>query len=381
MPVKGKKYRIGISGSYGGLNLGDEAILQCIIQQLRRSVSAEITVFAKDPEDTLVRHNIEKAVPVRKLNREEVTKEIESLDLFILGGGGILFDGEAKIYLREAMIANDLGIPVIVYAIGAGPLEDLQNQTLVRDILSRAAAITVRERSAKKVLEDAGIHEEIIITADPALLLAPEPLPPRYLQNEGLDLKRKLIGVSVREPGMAAPDLDVNFYHALLANAADYMIDRYDANVLFIPMERKVLDMQHSHAIISRMLRPQRAFVLRGKYSPGQIMFLMKNLEFAVGMRLHFLIFAALQEIPFIALPYASKVFGFLEDLGMEAPPLSLINSGRLIAHIDRSWDHRIQLKAKIRKSLPRLKERALETNRIAVEILKEPRRKKRPGY
>jgi len=29
-------YRIGITGSYGGLNLGDEAILQSIIAELRR---------------------------------------------------------------------------------------------------------------------------------------------------------------------------------------------------------------------------------------------------------------------------------------------------------------------------------------------------------
>lgn len=379
--MKQRKYRIGISGSYGGLNLGDEAILQCIIQQLRRSVPSEITVFARDPEDTLWRHKVEKAVPVRKMNREEITAEIENLDLFILGGGGILFDGEAKIYLREAVIANELGIPVMVYAVGAGPLEELQNQILVRDALSHAAAITVRERSAKKVLEDAGIHENIIITADPALLLAPEPLPLRNLQSEGLDTDRMLIGASVREPGLAAPDLDEHFYHALFANAADYMIDRYDANILFIPMERNVLDMQHSHAIISRMLRPQRAAVLKGKYTPGQILSLMKNLEFAVGMRLHFLIFAALQEVPFIALPYASKVFGFLEDLGIEAPPLNLINSGRLIAHIDRSWDRRSALKAKITKSLPRLKERALETNRIAVGILKGPKRKKGRGH
>jgi polysaccharide pyruvyl transferase WcaK-like protein len=38
--------KIGISGSYGGLNLGDEAILQSIITQLRRDLSeVEITVF------------------------------------------------------------------------------------------------------------------------------------------------------------------------------------------------------------------------------------------------------------------------------------------------------------------------------------------------
>ena len=45
-------YRIGITGSYGGLNLGDEAILHSIITQLRRDLPVEITVFSRDPEDT-----------------------------------------------------------------------------------------------------------------------------------------------------------------------------------------------------------------------------------------------------------------------------------------------------------------------------------------
>lgn len=44
-------YKVGISGSYGGMNLGDEAILQCIITQLRGSLPVEITVFSQDPDD------------------------------------------------------------------------------------------------------------------------------------------------------------------------------------------------------------------------------------------------------------------------------------------------------------------------------------------
>ena len=69
--------------------------------------------------------------------------------------------------------------------------------------------------------------------------------------------------MSVREPGVAAPDLDEKVYHALLANAADFMVDRYDADIVFVPMERSVLDTQHSHAVIAKMLRAQRLSVLK----------------------------------------------------------------------------------------------------------------------
>jgi polysaccharide pyruvyl transferase WcaK-like protein len=62
-----RPYRVAISGSYGGMNLGDEAILQCIVSELRNSLPVEITVFTRDPEDTLRRHRVERAIPVRKL--------------------------------------------------------------------------------------------------------------------------------------------------------------------------------------------------------------------------------------------------------------------------------------------------------------------------
>jgi hypothetical protein len=78
-----------------------------------------------------------------------------------------------------------------------------------------------------------------------------------------IDPDAHLIGFSVREPGPAAPRLDVEHYHRLLANSADFLIDRLDAEVMFIPMERRTFDVQHSHAVVGRMSHAQRATVLK----------------------------------------------------------------------------------------------------------------------
>jgi polysaccharide pyruvyl transferase CsaB len=362
--------RIGISGSYGGLNLGDEAILEAIVSQLRASLPVEITVFSRNPEDTLARHDVERAVPVRELSRSEVIPEIERLDLFILGGGGILFDAEAQIYLREVMLAHERGVPVVVYAISAGPLQNPVAQRAVCDCLNRAAALTVRERRARQLLEHVGVEQEIQVTADPALLLQPQPLPPDVLKREGLDDMRRLIGISVREPGVAAPDIDDGHYHTLLANAADYMVDRFDADLVFVPMEPDQLDPRHAHAVISKMTCAKRTSVLRGRYTSGQLLTIMSYFEFAVGMRLHFLIFAALQGVPFVALPYAGKVAGLLEDLEIAMPPLQEVTTGSLMAYIDRSWDSREEFRERIAHLLPPLQERARRTNEAAVGVL-----------
>jgi polysaccharide pyruvyl transferase CsaB len=347
-----------------------------MIEQLRRELPAvEITVFSRNAEDTKRRHKVERAVAVRKLSRAEVVPEVERLDLLLCGGGGILYDADARVYLREVMVAKEHGVPVMLFAIGAGPLSDPTVQAAVREALEGVAAITVRERAAQQVLEEAGVHREVVVTADPALLLRPEALPRSVLKVEGLEGRRRLIGMSVREPGVAAPDLDEKVYHALLANAADFMVDRFDADIVFVPMEHSMRDLQHSHAVIAKMLRPQRARVLNGEYSSGQILALMSRFHFAVGMRLHFLIFAALRGVPFVSLPYAGKVAGFLEDLKLPAPPLNLVNSGRLCAHLDQSWDDRRALKALLAKSVPVLQERSRETIKIALEILERAKK------
>ena len=364
-------YRVGISGSYGGLNLGDEAILQVIVRELRRSLPVDVTVFSRDPHDTLARHDVERAVPVRDLSRREVLPEVRRLDLFILGGGGILFDAEAGIYLREVALAHELGIPVMLYAVGAGPLRDPSARSLVRKCVDRAAAVTVREPRALRVLQEAGVQREIAITADPALLLEPEPLPEGALRREGLDGRRPLVGVSVRERGVAAPDIDEEHYHGLLASAADRLVDRLDADPVFVPMEPRVLDVQHSHAVLARMASARRAIVLKGDYTAGQVLSLVGRFAFAVGMRLHFLLFAALRRVPFVALPYAGKVLGFLEQLEMEAVPLQQMSVGQLAALVDRSWDQRRDVQAQVERLLPSLQERARETNRIAVDLLR----------
>lgn len=365
--------RIGISGSYGGMNLGDEAILEGILSELRATMSAEVTVFSRNPPDTLSRHDIARAVSPRSMTRREMAAELEGLDLFILGGGGILYDRDAEEYLREMLLAHELGIPSVVYAVSAGPLEQRRARRAVQEALSLADLITVRDRQGYRLLEDVGVTREIHLTADPALLLEPEELPIDALIAEGVELDRPLVGFSVREPGPAAPDIDPDEYHALLANAADFIVERYDADIVFVPMEKA--DVQHSHGVVAQMQNSERAEILRRRYSPRQILDLMGRFELAVGMRLHFLIFAALRGTPVAALPYASKVTGLLEHLGIETPPLAGIGIGQLIARIDRSWDRRDELRARIRERLPELKRRARRTNELVLELLERRER------
>ncbi|MGH7639269.1 MAG: polysaccharide pyruvyl transferase family protein [Gemmatimonadaceae bacterium] len=362
--------RVGISGSYGGMNLGDEAILQAMIAQLRASRPVELTVFTADVGDTLKRHGVEAALPVRDLTRDEARQAVAQLDLLILGGGGILYDAGADAYLREVTLAREVGVPVMVYAISAGPLEDERIRKLVRETLDNVDVLTVRDRQGKRVLEDIGVERDIVVTADPAVLLEPQPLTEDRLRQAGIAEGKRIIAFSVREPGPAAPDIDVEHYHLLLAHAADFVIDRLEADVIFVPMEREHRDLQHSHAVVAKMRRAQRATVLKEEYTSGEVLALLGHCEFAIGMRLHFLIFAALQGVPFAPLPYASKVAGFIESVGMGTPVLKDVSAGTLLAMIDRSWDYREKLRHHITSTIGEVQGQARKNNELAVQLL-----------
>ena len=367
------KYRIGISGSYGGMNLGDEAILEGILKELRGTpgLEVEVVVFSRNAKDTEERHKV-RAVPIRDLHKDEVLGELKQLHLFVLGGGGILFDGLAEEFLRDVNWAKDLRIPVMVYAVSVGPLKNPESKQLVVQMLNKVDKLTVREGEAKKILHDLGVNQDIEVTADPALLLKPQAFTKEMLKKEGIDPDIPLIGFSVREPGPAAPELSVEHYHAVLANAADFMAERYDAQILFVPMEQgEHRDLQHSHAVVSKMANAQRARVLKGPYTSSQTLGLMAHMAFAVGMRLHFLIFAGIQKVPFVPLPYASKVTGFIADLGMAVPTITELNVGKLCAFLDRSWDTRKDLARRLEEHLPALQERAKRTNQLLCEMLR----------
>lgn len=332
---------VGVLGSYGGRNVGDEAILTAMLDRVRAGrPDARLVVFSRNPDHSRAAHPDVEVVGWEGVCREQISEHLRGLSVLVLGGGGILYDTEARRYLRLARTAQDLGVPLFTYALGAGPLTDEADCEWVRATLSEAAEVTVRDEESKLVLEEAGLTRPITVTADPALLLQPGEGGEDLLRAEAVPRGVRLVGMSVREPGRAAEHLDEEGYHQLLANVGDFLVHRLDAHVVFLPMERD--DMRHAHAVVSRMADADRCTVLHGTYRPQEMLDIVRRLDLAIGMRLHFLIFAALAGIPLLPLPYAGKVFDFAQQIG--APALRGVvreTAGLLLAEVDRLWDER----------------------------------------
>lgn len=366
------RFTIGVLGSYGGRNLGDEAILSALLADLGcRCPDAHIVVFSRNPEHTCRAHPTVEAVSWEGISRNDSAQTLARLDLLLLGGGGILYDTEARRYLRLVLAAQERGLPVFTYAVGAGPLTEEADRAMVRQALGDAAEVTVRDEESKLLLEELGVTRTITVTADPAFMLRPERFDPALLRAEGIPAGQRLVGINVREPGRAAERLDADGYHRLLAQVGDFLVHRLDASVIFVPMERD--DIRHAHGVLSHMSSAASCRVLHGDYSPGQILGLMQHLDLAVGMRLHFLIFAALSGRPFLPLPYAGKVFDFAQRTGV--PALRGVEreaEGPLLAEVDRLWDERAERAGEIARRVAALRERAWNTGKLLEPLLQQ---------
>ncbi|GIJ34709.1 polysaccharide pyruvyl transferase family protein [Verrucosispora sp. WMMD703] len=365
---------IGVLGSYGGRNLGDEAILTGLLTDLRQQEPhARIIVFSRNPAHTAVAHPDVEAVPWEGVSRTDSALVLSQLDLLILGGGGILYDKEARRYLRVVRVAQERGLPLLTYAVGVGPLNEMVDTGMVRETLAGAVQVTVRDQESRMVLEEAGLLNPITVTGDPAFLLEPEDFPAQFLREEGVPAGKRLVGMSVREPGRAAERLDVDGYHRLLAQIGDFLVHRIDAHVLFVPMERD--DIRHSHGVLSHMIAAERGRILHGTYSPQQILGLMRHFDLAVGMRLHFLIFAAMMGTPFLPLPYAGKVFDLAQRLGV--PALRGVErevEGPLLAEVDQLWDEREQRAEVTAQRVARVCDEARGTSQVTRAVLESLR-------
>ena len=100
-----------LSGYYGFGNLGDEALLEVIVERTRRRFpSTQLEVLSATPQTTAARYGI---AAVQRWDWREIRSAIGRADVVISGGGGLLQDAtslRSLLYyaaiLREAIRAR-----------------------------------------------------------------------------------------------------------------------------------------------------------------------------------------------------------------------------------------------------------------------------------
>lgn len=350
------RVRIVISGFYGAGNAGDEAILASLLAGLRARGYRDITVFSIRPDWTSRQHGV--ASVYRGWRRQLWTKvrTLARTHVFISGGGGLLqdatptflFRGPVPYYLLIATLARLLGCWVLFLGQGVGPLRGRWVRFLTRLLANHADAITVRDAGSLGLLAEVGVTRPPRWLAADFVFAAPPPDPQRaaaVAAREGLDPGGRWLAVSVRSwPGSERffPELAAFLEHVLARDA--------DLRVVLVPMEG-AMDHAAAEQLVAYMSqgtsgvgRPdgrervasarQRVHILQADYEAADLEAFVARAWLAVGMRLHFLLFAARAGVPVLALAYDPKVGAAMDRLGMSRFVLRLddVRVDRLLA-------------------------------------------------
>lgn len=353
---------IALSGYYGFDNAGDEALLSAICSTIKKiNPSAEFVVFSGSPAKTEKLHGLR---AVNRMNPFSVIHELLKADLLISGGGSLFQDvtGPRSLpyYISIVALAKTLKKPVIFYAQGVGPINRNFSKRLMHRFANQVDLITLRDHDSLLLLNQMGVtRPPIRVTADPVFTLQPSEVHFRQmdalLQEHGIS-KEKLIGVSVRSWQSLAG------FRPKLARILDYLADK-GYQILFIPMEFST-DMAESQYIKGLMQKP--AIIIDNELNSLQHMALISRLDLLIGMRLHSLVFAASQGVPFAGISYDPKVDAFLELFDLR--PVEG-DYAEICDQIDDLLEN-AQLPEDIKKRAGEMRSRAEETAHLALSLI-----------
>lgn len=341
-----------ISGYYGYKNIGDEAVLSSIILGLKKFYPhAQITVLSADIEATQKQHKVE-AIP--RYNFFLLRKAIMACDVFISGGGSLFQDRTSArslyYYLSLILLAKYYGKKVIVFGQGFGPIK-LLNTSIAKRVLRQADYLFMRDIvSAHQVLALKIPKQKVKSFIDPAFILERKEINLDIVQKkEGISFSsRPVIGVSPRN---IFDNQDKTFH--ILASALDHLVHWLGAQIVFIPF-RKPEDIE----VINRIsyLMKEKSKVLLNDYDPGELLTLVAQCDFFIGMRLHSLIFSALANVPMLGLSYDPKVSSLMLKLNQPSVNAQIDNLEHFMGFVEYAWNHREFEKEKLQKMVPQLK-------------------------
>ncbi|MBS6446583.1 MAG: polysaccharide pyruvyl transferase CsaB [Clostridiales bacterium] len=287
---------IMICGYYGYGNAGDDSMLSCIVDGIRRiDPSLAICVMSACPERTRALYLVD---AVNRFDLPAVLRKLERTKLFLFGGGNLFQDKTSThsllYYVKMVGAAKRSGAKIMIYANGIGPVTKTKNIYRVKECLAAADSISLRDGYsfdfAKKLVPEKNIR----LTFDPAVLISPCENPvgeERYF---------------VILPKKNAPDAGEK-----LLRLISHIQGKYGLRAFLISMyDEEDLDYcrKLSAKTGARLLRPA---------SDSEIVSALAGAALVISSRLHGLIYATAAACPMMSFSDDVKLESYLDYIGL----------------------------------------------------------------
>jgi polysaccharide pyruvyl transferase CsaB len=349
-----------VNGYYGYDNLGDEAILESIIQWFATRDDVHPVVMSSNPKATADAYGVD-AFP--RANLWHLIRRLPGSPVILQGGGGLLQDVTSArslaYYLSIQLAGFVTGRRVVIFAQGIGPLEGEFSPWFVGGFLSHCDLVILRDFTSYSFAQARmPVDADIRLMGDAALTL--EPADPDHIDDiflqENLDLLEKpLFAFALK--GSIKDRRQITS----LARAIDIAYESLDCGIALFPFHHPS-DVQYAEAIRDMVKEKDYCSVVKGKYRPAEVLGLIGKCDLVVGMRLHSLVFAASRGIPFVPVSYDPKIDEFAGEFGMKpAVHTPLIGPERLVEAIEDAWEFRGRIKTRVTQGMARLRQRTMD--------------------
>jgi polysaccharide pyruvyl transferase CsaB len=286
--------------------------------------------------------------------------------LIVYGGGSHMQDNTSTrslvYYTFLIHMAKFMGMRVMLYGNGIGPLSKARNIEKARKALNLCDYISLRDPDSLEYIKTIGVQNpNIALSIDPVFSLKFEenqsPLPEEFTG--------KIPGyfaVSLRPWQHNEPD-----FVEKITEAINYTAEKHTLTPILVPLQmmdvailkETAAGLNCKHILITKV----------HKYET--IMAITAKAEFAICMRLHALIYAVGVGLPIIGLVYDPKVANFISYINEETRAYtSNLDLNALKGMVDKIMQNPEAAKEKITRERERLKKLSGQDAKVAIRLL-----------
>lgn len=310
--------KILVFGFYGDGNLGDELLLDSI-KRWSRDLGTEVIAMSINPQHTNKFHYIKS---IDAFDLLAVIQEMKECCLFVLGGGGLfqnydlftissLHDFRAKdisMYARPIFLAEQMGVPTLLWAQGIGPLNSDESRRIVRAVFDTATFVSLRDPGSLSLLKDIGSSRVVSVAPDP---LWSYPLPSNRISRSH---HKRRIGIVLRNWEFAE-----GWEDRFILAIKNTLLPK-DNILIWIPFHLidELDDSQDKLAFFRRIiskLSHDFSHELIEESEPGEIIRFLADCDMIIAMRMHAQILALRLNKPLLSIEYDRK----MEVVSMQA--------------------------------------------------------------
>jgi polysaccharide pyruvyl transferase WcaK-like protein len=407
-------------GAHLNRNLGGPSLLASTCRTIRKYMpDAEFGMFSLYPEaDSVIaeRYNVRitgyrirelyaaflislAEAFIRKLGirvalfaKNKIIGEYRNADI-IIDITGIAFTDYfpgIRSYARQGiqiLIGALLGKPVVKFTQDMGPFENRANRHIARICLNRLGFILARSEKTKSYLGEIGIKRPVYVRPDTAFVLEPadEETVRDIFKREGL-VGKPLIGIAASrqvDKRISEKEKKVkesqNSYTEVMAQLADYIIEKTGAVAVFVPNEIAMVeggydDIYVSRKIYEKIRNKHMVRIMAGRYDAPELKGIVGKCDFVVTSRYHSTVAALSMRVPCLVVGWGFKYEQVMKLAGQEGYVCNYegLNFQTVREKMDSLMENRDAVKSLLDEKIPVIEDAVMSSGGLVKELLKD---------